>query len=237
MSPVLAAAVSLVVSLVAWQAGALTRSGAVAALAVGTAVLFGTGWPGAGVLAAFFVGSTLAGRAAVHRGLAADPAAERRNARQVLANGAVAGVGALLERSLPGLGFWGMTTALAAASADTWATSIGAFSAADPRHLLSGRTVPRGTSGGVSLIGTFGALGGAVLVALTGALGGGGVPLLVGGSTIGFVGMLLDSLLGATVQDRPLRGVQWLDNDGVNFLATAFAGLAGALVWWALGHR
>ncbi len=255
MVAVLALGISFLVATAAHRARALTRDGAVAAVLVGTAVLFGAGWAGAAMLAAFFVSSTLVGRIALAQGKAIDAAGERRNARQVLANGAAAAAGALIERQSPGLGLWIVSGALATAAADTWATSIGAFSRTDPRHLLNGRRVPRGTSGGVSPLGTLAALAGAATVAVSGGLAGGGVSLLVTGISIGFVGMLLDSLLGAALQGRfecprcavaterrlhrcgtPTRwvgGSKWLDNDGVNALSTGLAGLGAAGAWWA----
>ena len=254
MTVIVALSASALVAAAALGAGALSRGGAVAAFLVGSAMLFGTGWGGAAMLGAFFVSSTVVGRIAVMRGKALDPAGERRNARQVLANGGAGAAGALLEHQSPGLGFWIVCGSFAAAAADTWATSIGAFSRTDPRSLRTGRRVPVGTSGAVTGLGTWAGLAGALIVAAPGALTGGGVTLLVAGSVIGFGGMLLDSFLGATVQGRfecpscgvstehrrhscgtPARlvgGVQWLDNDGINALSTLLAALAAGL-WWA----
>ncbi len=171
----------------------------------------------------------------------------------MLANGGGAAAGALGEYAAPGLGLWVVTAALAAAAADTWATSLGAWSPTEPRLLLFRRRVPRGTSGGVSPTGTGAALVGALLVAGTAAIAGHAARLAFWGTLIGTAGMALDSVLGATVQARfvcpaceapserrrhhcgtPTRlagGWRWLDNDGVNALATALAGLAGALAW------
>jgi uncharacterized membrane protein len=151
------------------------------------------------------------------------------------------------------VGLWIVTAALAAAAADTWGTSIGALSRTEPRDLVRWRRVPRGTSGGVSTIGTAAGVAGALLVAAAGAAGGPANGLLLWGTLIGTGGMLLDSLLGATVQARfecpacgtaserrrhgcgvPTRlveGWRWLDNDGVNALTSLLAALAGALAW------
>ena len=52
MAPWVAVLVSAVVALGGGLAGALTPGGAVAAWAVGSAVLLGTGWPGAAALGA-----------------------------------------------------------------------------------------------------------------------------------------------------------------------------------------
>lgn len=130
---------------------------------------------------------------------------------------------------------------IAAATADTWATEIGGFSRSEPRHILTFKPVPRGTSGGVSVIGTTGSLLGAMAIGMTGMLFG-----LSQLSTIiilisGFLGSLIDSILGATAQSTfqcqscdkqtenrfhctaptiHIAGFRWIDNDMVNFLNT-----------------
>lgn len=236
----------------AWGAGGLTPAGAAAAWAVGALVLAGTGWGGGAVLAAFFVSSTLLSRVGPPPA-ELDPKGSRRDPRQVAANGGLAAALALVGRIDPGLGLWLLTATLAAAAADTWATSLGAMSRSEPRHLVTGRRVPRGTSGGVTLLGTAGGAGGALLVAGTGVLAGGPAALLPAATLVGFTGMLADSLFGATLQaryhcpacDRPsewprhrcgaptLRrgGIPWLDNDAVNFAATALAAGLGFALW------
>jgi uncharacterized protein (TIGR00297 family) len=224
----------------------------VAAWLVGVAVLGGTGWEGGGVLAAFFVSSTLVGRG-VPPPPGLDPKGERRDHRQVLANGGVAAAAALVGLRHPGLGHWLLTCALAAAAADTWATALGARSAAPPRCILGGGPVPRGTSGGVTVLGCAGGAAGAVLVAAVGAVAGRSPALAPVATLVGFGGMLLDSVLGAAVQGRfrcdtcgapsewPVHrcgrptvlegGVAWLDNDVVNFGAGVAAAAAGWAAW------
>ncbi|MGH7629811.1 MAG: DUF92 domain-containing protein [Gemmatimonadales bacterium] len=251
MSPWLAVLVSAAAALAGRFAGALTRGGALAATAVGTAVLAGAGWRGAAALAAFFVsGSLVSRRAPVWSGEAKGAC---RDHRQVLANGGPAALGGLAGLAEPGLGVWMVTASLAAGAADTWATSIGAWSRRPPRHLLSGRTVPHGANGGVTPLGTAGGLVGALLVALAGGLPGSDPLLVFAAALVGFSGMLADSLLGATVQgrfrcprcDEPSEwrvhrcgaatigqgGWPWLDNDGVNALATAAAAVGGWAAW------
>ncbi len=222
----------------------LTPDGLAAALAVGAAVAWGVGWRGLALLAAFFISGSLLTQLAERRG-------PRRTARQVIANGGVAAVAAAL-------GSWAVAAgALAAATADTWATEIGAFSPVSPRLITTGRRVTRGTSGGITVLGTLGGVAGAVVIALLAVFLGprGAAPgsaALIG--TAGVAGMFADSILGAAVQGkyecpacdarfergnavchepvRLIRGWQWLDNDGVNLAAT----LCGAVVV-ALGSR
>jgi uncharacterized protein (TIGR00297 family) len=247
-----AAAVSAAVALLAHRAATLTGSGAVAAWLVGTAVLAGTGWEGGGVLAAFFVSSNL-----VARGVPAppglDPKGERRDHRQVLANGGVAATCALLGLRHPALGHWLLTCALAAAAADSWATAVGARSREPPRRILGGGTVAPGTSGGVTVLGSAGGAAGALLVAAAGAATAGSPALFPVASLVGFGGMALDSVLGAALQARfrcedcgersewPVHrcgrptihegGLAWLDNDAVNLCAAVAAALAAWAAW------
>ena len=169
----------------------------------------------------------------------------------MLANGGVAAAGALLGLRDPGLGLWLLSSALAAAAADTWATAFGARSVAPPRLILDGTPVPPGTSGGVTLLGSAGGAAGALLVSGIGAIAAEILALLPVAALIGFGGMALDSALGAAAQGRfrcdrcgersewrvhrcgtPTiheGGLPWLDNDGVNLIASA----AAAAVAWA----
>ena len=99
---------------------------------------------------------------------------------------------------------------MAAVNADTWATELGVLSPSPPRLITTGRTVPVGTSGGVSPLGISASLAGALLIGLLAlifeGLAPGGVPspfarwLPVAASLGGLAGSLFDSLLGATVQ-------------------------------------
>jgi uncharacterized protein (TIGR00297 family) len=218
----------------------LTPDGLAAALGVGAAVYWGLGWRGAALLLAFFVSGSLLTQLATGRG-------GRRNARQVIANGGAAALGALL-------GSWPAAAgALAAAAADTWATELGTFSPVAPRLLTTRERVTRGTSGGVTALGTAGGIGGALAM---GALAHllpppGAAPGIAGVATAGIAGMLADSLLGATGQGlyecgacaarseradtichepvRLIRGWRWLDNDAVNLAATLVGACVGLL--------
>ena len=254
MLPSIAALAAGAVALLAWRAGSLTGGGAAAGWLVGTLVLVGTGWAGGAVLAAFFVSSSVLGQLApAPAGL--DPKGERRDHRQVAANGGPAAAGALLGLWQPSLGLWIVTGSLAAAAADTWATSAGAWSRAAPRLRLLGPLVAPGTSGGMTPLGCAGALVGAVLVAASGAAAGSAPALLPMGTLVGFAGMFADSVLGSVLQGRfrcPVcgqasewqvhrcgartvreGGLGWLDNDGVNLVATSLAAVLAGVAWLA----
>ena len=252
----LAALISLGASLLAYAARTLTRSGAAAAALVGTVILHSSGWQGGAVLAAFFVSSNLVSRRGPSIPIGLDPKSDRRDAWQVLANGGAAAIAAMLSPTAAAA-VWAVTAALAAAGADTWATSVGIRSAQPPRLLWFGPPVAAGTSGGMTAAGTGAALAGAATISAVGALAARSPALLPVATLIGFLGMVADSAAGAFLQGRfhcptcnqasewPVHrcggrttrtgGIEWLTNDGVNFVATALAGYAG-WVGWKLIH-
>lgn len=265
-SPAWALGASLVLSLAAWLKGSLSPSGALAAWVVGSAIGVGLGLGGFAVLCVFFATSTLLGR--VGKPLKAELQAhyskgDRRDAWQVFANGGVAALCALLvslqrgtlanaELSAAELPFaLAACASLASANADTWATELGVLSRSDPVHLLRWKRVPRGTSGAVSVLGLFVAAAGALCIAVSAALF---MPLpihavlaLVVVASAGWLGALLDSVLGAALQRQQRCAVcqrvveasahcgsateAWgprhlvLNNDHVNLAANALAAL------------
>ena len=252
---------AVLVAVGAHAAGSLSRSGAIAAMAVGT-LTFGVGGAlPAVLLLLFFLSSSALSRVGGARKLRVATAfakGGRRDHGQVLANG---GLAALLSvgYGLTGDSLWlaGLGGALAAVNADTWATELGVLARQAPRLITSGTSVEPGTSGAISGPGTLAALGGALLIGIPLAIA--GMPKLTLAAAIGgMAGSLLDSLLGATVQaiytcpacaketerhpqhscgtpTHWLRGWRWLDNDGVNFSASLAGALVTAGVWSAIG--
>jgi uncharacterized protein (TIGR00297 family) len=246
--------VSAGVAAIAWWAGTLSKSGTAAAWTIGLLILYSTGWKGGAVLAAFFVCSNLVSRLAPRTNYpGVDAKGHRRDAWQVYANGGPAAVAAVVVGPDLSLKIWLVSAGLAAAAADTWATSIGAYSRVPPRLLWSGRQVAPGASGGITLAGSAGAVIGGALVAGAGAVATGMTVLLPVGTLIGFLGMLVDSAMGGALQGRfycshcsepsewrvhrcgsPTErkaGWVWLSNDGVNFVATALSCCAAGILW------
>ena len=257
-------ALGALIGAAAWRLGALSPSGGLAAALTG-GLIFGLGGaPWAALLLAFFVSSSALSRLFARRKAVLDEKfskGSRRDWGQVLANGGLGALLALLQALFPGQAWpWvAFAGAMAAVNADTWATELGVLSRAAPRLITSGRKVERGTSGGVTPLGTLAALGGAGLIALLAALvnGAGRPPALPLAAVLGgLAGALLDSLLGATVQaiyrcprccketerhprhlcgseTALVRGWPWLNNDRVNF-ACSLAGALAALGVWRL---
>lgn len=234
----------------------LSLSGAVAALFLGTVVFGFGGLPWSILLLAFFIPSSLLSLIFKKRKAAVEANYEkgsRRDAGQVFANGGLAGLFVLFHWIFPAAFYpWlAASAALAAASADTWATELGALSRKGPLLITSAKRVAKGTSGGISFAGTVASLAGSLSIAaiflFLSPVEGAQSPHLFGLAAAlalgGFVGSLVDSVLGATLQaiyycpvcqketeKHPLhhcgsqteyrRGMKWLNNDWVNFFCT-----------------
>jgi uncharacterized protein (TIGR00297 family) len=250
---------AVIVAYLAYRAHSLNPSGAVAATVVGT-VVFGLGglqW--AILLLIFFITSSALSRLFKQRKLGLDEKFSKgheRDAGQVFGNGGLATAFVLVHALFPesSIGWVGFAAALAAVNADTWATELGVLNPTAPRMITDLRKrVEKGTSGGISLLGTLASLLGAAIIALPAAWFTGNWILLPLISLAGLAGSLFDSLLGGTVQamyycptdkketeKHPLhtcgtvtthiRGWKWLDNDWVNFACGA-AGVMIALLF------
>ena len=199
-----------IIALGAWRLHALTADGALAATLLGALIVGAGGWWAGALLIGFFVTSSVLSHAGRDHTTVKSARGSRRDAIQVAANGGIAAmcaIGALASDS----SWWlvALAGSLAAANADTWSTEIGRRSATPPRLITTGRTVPAGTSGAVSFLGTSGALLGGALIggmAAAGASAGwlaidlAGWQVLFAVGIAGLAGSLVDSLVGATVQ-------------------------------------
>lgn len=198
----------------------LTPGGAAAAVIVGTVTTGFGGWGPALLLGTFFASSSALTRWRRDR-KAGDASRAARTAAQVFANGAVAATLAVVwGQSRSAAAAAAFTASIAASTADTWATEIGLLSTRPPRMITTGREVPPGTSGGITWLGTGAAVAGAGVIAGGAWLLGipGWIPWVAGVGA-----MLLDSVLGATLEGRR----RWITNDTVNLLATSLAAAAG----------
>lgn len=247
--------VALALAAGAWRARSLSPGGAVAAFVVGWLACM-AGWTWAALLLAFFIGGSALSRLPLARAVDVEAIVAKgaaRDAAQVFANGGVFAIAAVgwLSSANPA---WPAIAAgaLAAATADTFATEVGIRVGGAPRIPGSFRVVPRGTSGAVTAAGLLASAGGAALIALLAATFGlaPGLPILAAG----IAGSLADTALGATVQEgrrcdacgadteraqhacgaatRHARGLAWMDNDVVNAATTVVGGLVG---WIGVG--
>jgi uncharacterized protein (TIGR00297 family) len=241
-------------------ARALTTGGAIAATIVGAASV-AAGWSWGALLLAFFLSSSALSRIGIdikqrHTSGILDKEGAR-DAVQVLANGGVFALAALGHGALPWDGWLAIGGgALAAATADTWATEIGTLARSAPRLITTWRPAPPGTSGAVTAMGTLAMVLGSAFLTL-GMLAAVWPRHVVAASFAGGVlGALADSLAGATMQARRrcascdarteraihscgahtvhVGGAVWMTNDAVNFLCSVVGAVSALAIARAL---
>ena len=237
----------------------LDISGALAAVVMGVIVLWCTQLEGFLLLLLFFVGSNVVGRLSkrIRQQSLGEKAIEqkgsKRDVMQVLANGLMASVGALMWYCTGKLGaliLFG--AAIAEATSDTFAGEVGRLSRKPPVSIRNLTPVPKGLSGGITLLGTAGAFISALVIALAWFIFFGGYCASVSQGLLaltvvcltGFMGCIIDSYLGACVQAHYkdpdtgeltekeykngvqlelVQGLRWVDNDMVNLLSNVFS--------------
>jgi len=225
--PVLPAALTAGFALVAWLLGGVSASGAAAGgiiafiLASRDVRLF---W----ILLLVFVvtlAATRAGRAS-KRAAGTEDAQKGRTASQVAANLGVAAACIVIGAS--GQVILVALAALAEVSADTCSSEVGEALRGRTILITSGKEVPPGTDGGLSLAGTVAGTLAAALVAFAAwQINLATFPQAIAVYAAANIGMLADSVLGALLERRRL-----LNNDAVNLLGSAIAaGVMGMLLW------
>ena len=251
---------AVLISWLAYRFRALDGSGFAAAVLLGGIVFSAGGLTWSVPLLVFFFSSSLWTRISARK-TPRPPSREGkrgRSAQQVLANGGVALLSAasLWIHPQADWQWWCYLGSLAAVTADTWATEIGPLLSGTTILITTGKRVPPGTSGGVSIPGTLASAAGAAILAALVSL-----PAAVTFQPLAFVfvlaagltGSLIDSLLGATVQRQarcpacgkitdqpqdhpcqispdPFRGIPWITNDSVNLICAAAGGTLALLL-------
>ncbi|HEY6585780.1 MAG TPA: TIGR00297 family protein [Candidatus Methanoperedens sp.] len=119
---------------------------------------------------------------------------------------------------------------VATACGDTLASEIGETYKGEPRMITTLKKVKPGTDGAVSILGEEAAFFGALVIALLAFIL---VPidysLVLIVTAGGFIGTNIDSLLGATLQQKG-----YLTNNGVNLVATISGAIVSGLLYYGL---
>ncbi len=153
-----------------------------------------------------------------------------RGYRNVFANGGVSVAAAILFGVTQNPVFVAMFVgSVATAAADTVASEIG-VTGGTPYMITTGKKVPAGTNGGVTLIGELSALICAIgISAVAFFLGVIDIPTFAICSIAGLVGTNIDSLAGAVIENRGYIG-----NAGTNVIGTLGGGLFALALYWSL---
>ncbi|MFN7105145.1 MAG: DUF92 domain-containing protein [Pyrobaculum sp.] len=244
MEPSFLAVPSIVLlALLALRRGYLTQRGTISAIVVGSVVAVAhTGL--FVLLAIFFLASSLLTRVRAEwkKSLGLKDVGGR-SLRQVAGVGGPVAIFAALYMATGRVEFLGAAVvAIAVATADTWASEVGVAYGGAPRYILAPwRKVEPGLSGGVTLAGTAASLAGAFFIAvLAWVIHAPVSPWKI--FLFGYIGELLDSVLGALAQRKYICGSfmsetpragcverGFLNNESVNFLSGITVGLLSIL--------
>jgi uncharacterized protein (TIGR00297 family) len=246
----------------AYRLKMLTRDGAVAAVIIGTVIHACAPWYGTICLLFFFGSSAYLSRnrkKSLPPSVAEDVVAkgDKRDAAQVLANGGVAALCAIMVIVSKRNPVWdaALLGAIAAAMADTWSTEIGRTYGTNPVDWFTRKPVLAGTSGGITMAGIYGSIGGAITLAILGwmSITNWQVASPVSFAVIfgGMLGATADTMLGSTIQElrrcaicstttekvyhcgkrtRLYRGLKGFNNDAVNFVCSLTGAVTAGLI-------
>lgn len=236
----IALAAAVIFCALAWFKKWLDAGGALAAAIIGVIILLSGGWQLALPMLLFFMSGSLFGKLPAYSVIDSAKTKKPRDFVQVLSNGSIAAVCLLFYLFTKNQVFvTAYFLSIAICTSDTWSSELGLFFKGEVIDIISLKKIPKGLSGGISLMGMLAGLVGAALIALlylllftnkwqTGLL------ITAGG----FAGMLLDSLIGSWFQAvyRLENGVKaeekvpgeaavlekgfgWMTNDLVNLLS------------------
>ncbi|NJE60982.1 DUF92 domain-containing protein [Thermococcus sp. 21S7] len=213
---------------------ALDAKGAVAAALLGLSVIeLGGVYPFAALLT-FVVLGVLATKYKFKEKARLGAAQSRNGVRSwgnVIGNGLAAVIFLAFEYFSRMDVFWAASfAAIATANGDTLASELGKIFGKSPKLITTLRPAKPGTNGAVSWAGELFALAGALVIALF------ALPLteekgimLLAVTIGGFIGVNLDSLIGATLENEGIT-----DNNSTNFLASLLGGFIGAGLFYLL---
>ncbi len=238
---------SAIVAAFSYKVRFLTLSGSVATFLL-AGFIFGFGsWQWSIPIMTFFILSSILSKIRKNKNREVELYFEKTGVRdhwQVAANGGIGGILVIISQFFPDyqLIYILYIASLATVCADTWATEIGTLKQANTYSVINFKKVEQGISGGISVVGTFGAFLGTIVIAIS------GIFWIAKDHSIyilfvvlsGLIGAFIDSILGATLQlqykcdvcgkitekkyhcDKPskyFKGLSWLENDLVNLLS------------------
>jgi uncharacterized protein (TIGR00297 family) len=227
----------VIVILLAWFVRSrnwLDQTGSLAALWIAAILWMSGGWKALSAPVFLLVVGSVTGKL-----IRPTHASEKRSANQVFSNGLI-GVVLYMLYGMTGQFHWLLLawSSFAISVCDTISSEVGVAVGGRTYNALTLRSMQPGLSGGISLAGTAGGLAALLLLVL---FMGGILPVspiqLLWVLGTGFIGMLVDSILGSKWQalwrqgeawsevssDSPqevlVKGLPWLDNHWVNFLS------------------
>ncbi len=227
-------AIAVIALYVAYQKQKIDKSAIISTGVVGLLCLSAGGWKWAMPLVMFFVVGNIAShykkQLKEYREVAQDP----RTCLNVVANGGAATLFSVFYITARFTGdnpihcqlyFLGLMAAMATAAADTLGTEIGQTSKGKPRSIITWKRVKVGTAGAVSTKGLMSFLLGSTII--SGLLLVWGYPITIFGICVisGFLGAVLDSVFGSTLEQWKWKFLRHYDTNINNLITTLTAGI------------
>jgi uncharacterized protein (TIGR00297 family) len=254
---------SLLISYTAFKKNSLNLSGFFGAMLLGTLLyVFGSMYFWS-ILIGFFVSSSILTKFKKKDKETLDDITEKTGSRdfmQVIANGGLGLIYAILYYTLKDpVYLLAYAVSFSAANADTWSSEIGVLSKSSPFSIITFKRTMKGQSGAISLLGTLAAFLGALFISIIFiieyAFSFGWTNKLIFYFLIvllcGFIGSIVDSILGATIQAKykckvcdkitekrdhhdietmHVKGFKIINNDVVNFISPLIATILAILM-------
>jgi uncharacterized protein (TIGR00297 family) len=207
----------------------LDDTGVVGSSVMGFILLYFCGFKYLILLLSFFVLGVLVSRAGLEKKKIKKMDETCRSLKNVLANGLVPVLFAILTVFGLNWALIGYISSIAAATSDTFSSELGVLSNEKPRLITTLEVVEKGTDGAVTIFGILAGILGAFLIGLLGYLFFGDFKIILCGTIGGISGNLADSLVGALFERKGL-----LNNEHVNLIATIVGGIVGLFIYHAL---
>ena len=254
---------SFLIAFVAYKKASLSKSGFLAAIVLGTGIYYFGGLWFSIIMVAFFISSSILTKFKNYNKESFEKINEKsgnRDYMQVFANGGVGLIFAILYyiNSNP-IFLLAYAVSFAEATADTWASEVGVLSKKKPINILNLKPLKKGMSGGISMLGTTFAFLGASFIAFIYFMASINIYKDIKQSiiytmiclVIGFIGSILDSILGASVQaqyycedlksitekrvhkgkyNKRIKGFSFINNDIVNLSSNLLSALMVLLI-------
>jgi len=250
---------SFIISFFSYRKKSLTLSGFILATFLGTLLYFLGGIRFFVILISFFASSSIITKFKKNLKEKPEEITEKsgnRDYTQVISTGIIPLIFTVFYFFTKDISFLtGFVTSVSVANSDTWASEIGVLSKSDPISVINFKKVPKGLSGGISALGLISSFLGSAFISVIFAFlfyGENKVFLItIISITGGFLGSLIDSILGASLQAKYLShtdkitekrfsggtentlksGLTFINNNVVNLISSAVISVCAVILF------
>ncbi|WP_423792008.1 TIGR00297 family protein [Methanocaldococcus indicus] len=223
----LAIVIVLILSIIIKRSKTLDNKGILASAIMGFFLIYFCGFKFFLILLSFFVLCSLASRLGKEKKKKLKNLEVCRGLKNVLANGLPPLIFAILYLIGFNFGLVGYVASIASATSDTFSSEIGILSNEKPRLITTFKEVKEGEDGGITLLGLLAGLLGSFLIGVVGFILFNDFKLLVSSTIAGFLGNIVDSYIGATLERKKI-----VNNEITNFLANLLGGIFGIILYF-----